>query len=175
MLGIGTTDLWKCLALAPQKIWRGSPPRGASAVASSSTSPPEARLTGAFRGGDTVGPGGEADGLVELAGERRLIGITAFLRHDADRRIGLAQPVARQLDPRSRQVLSGREPEQGADALVELERGKPRSRREIRNPQRGIEMIVDMSEHGRQRGHVGLQAGIRRVAGDAGKPDDPAG
>jgi hypothetical protein len=89
--------------------------------------------------------------------------------------IGLAQPIASQLDPRSRQVLSGREPEQGADALIELELGEPRSRREIRNPQRGIEMVVDMPERRRQRGHSGLEAGIRRIAGDAGKSDDPAG
>src|ERR1700728_1222292 len=99
------------------------------------SSPSIARLTGSCNR-DAVGPRGEADGLVKLAGERRLVGITAFLRDYADGRIGLAQTIARQLDPRPRQVLSSGKPEQGADALIELERRKSRSRREIGNPQR---------------------------------------
>src|ERR1700722_10902868 len=135
-------------------------------AASGLSSASQARLAEVLCDGAAVGPRGEPDGLVNLTCECRLIGVAAFLGDDADGHLCSPQPIAREFDPRTRQVLSGGKPEQGADALIELECRKPRSGREIRNPQWRIEMAMNMAEHGRQRGHFRLRA-ARRVAGDA--------
>src|ERR1700722_16562923 len=109
---------------------------------------------------------------MKLTCERRLVGVAALLRHDADRRIGPAQTIARPSDPGSREVLSGRKPKKGSNTLIELEYGEPGSLREIRNSQRGVEIVMDVTERRGQRRNVGLRARqIRDVAGDAGEPD----
>ena len=104
-----------------------------------------------------IGPWREPHGFVKLTGESRLIGIAAFQRQLADRRIALAQAIAGAFDPRPRQILAGGKAEQGADALIELEHREPRARREIGNAQRSVEMVVDIAEHGRQRRDVRLR------------------
>ena len=85
---------------------------------------------------------------MELAGERRLVRIAAFERQFAQRGAGVPEPITRPVDAKAGQILPGGEAAQGPDSLIELERGKAGSRRQLRNAQGLVEMVVDIGEHG---------------------------
>src|SRR5271167_142218 len=65
------------------------------------------------RSREPVGAGGQTDGFMELAGERRLIGVAAFERQLAQGGLGMPEAVARPADAQPGQILAGREAEQG--------------------------------------------------------------
>jgi hypothetical protein len=83
---------------------------------------------------------------MELAGERRLVRIAAFERQFTQSRVGVLKAVTGPVNAHSRQILPSREAEQSPDSLIELERGKAGSRRELRNAQGFIEMVVDIGK-----------------------------
>ena len=94
----------------------------------------------------SVGPRRETNRLAELARERRLVGVAAFERQLAQRRVRMAQTVASMVDSHSTKVLARRHRKQGANALVEFEDGKARTRRQIGNAQRRVEVIFDVGQ-----------------------------
>ena len=122
-----------------------------------------------MRGRQPVGARRQADGFAELAGERGLVGVAAFERQFAQRRVGAPEPVARPPDAQPGQILAGREAEQSPQPLVELERRQAGSRGEIGNAQRLVEMVVDIGERGGKRRRN--QAGPRQRRGVAGNAD----
>ena len=83
---------------------------------------------------------------MELAREGRLVRITAFERQFTQGSVRVPEPVASPIDAQPGQILAGGEAEYGPDSLIELERRKARSRREVGNAQGLIEMIVDIGE-----------------------------
>ena len=83
---------------------------------------------------------------MELAGERRLVGIAAFERQLAQRSVRMPQAIAGPVDAEPRQILPGGETEERPYSLIELERRKAGSSREIWNAQGLTEMVVDIGE-----------------------------
>jgi hypothetical protein len=100
----------------------------------------------AARRRDPISAGGKAHSFMELASKGRLVRITALERQFAQESVRMPQPVASPVDAQSGQVLAGGKAEYCPDPLIELERRKPGSRREVGNAQGLIEMVVDIGE-----------------------------
>ena len=83
---------------------------------------------------------------MELARERRLVRIAAFERQFAQGSVRVPEPVASPVNAQPGQILAGGKAEQSPDSLIELERRKAGSRREVGNAQGLIEMVVDIGE-----------------------------
>ncbi len=109
---------------------------------------PNGRPLAAARRGYAIGARRQADGFVELAGERGLVRVTTFERQFPQGRTGVPEPVAGSADPKPRQILAGGEAKQSSKPLMKLERRKAGARREFRNTQGLIEMILDIGERG---------------------------
>lgn len=83
---------------------------------------------------------------MELAGEGRLVRITAFERHFAQGSLRVPKPIASPVDAQPGQVLAGGRAKDCPDSLIELERREAGPRREVGNAQGLIEMLADMGE-----------------------------
>ncbi len=107
---------------------------------------------------------------MKLAGERRLVRIAAFERQLAQRGVGVPKAIAGPANAQPGQILPPGKAEESPDSLIELERGKPRSHRQLRNTQGLIEMVVDIGERGgKRRRDLSGSGQSWRVARNAGE------